>query len=227
MSTFGLKEWILETYSRIAGALQSRDDSQKLQIRLRGTTRGFVRNVTESLCYILAATKYREVINLSSLSLLQSTSRDIVWDLESLYRSFDRMRKDLIYMKEYFDFLDPTKTPSATPRMEPFANYHEPTGRGMKIAAKDISFAYPEGQEVKQVLKNLTFTIEPGELIAVVGGNGSGKSTLVKLLARLYDVTSGSLEINDIDIRRYDNDELWSHMSSVNQDFRTVTHLQC
>ena len=53
----------------------------------------------------------------------------------------------------------------------------------------------------------------------MVGGNGSGKSTLVKLLTRMYDVTEGCVKINDIDIRRYDMDELWSHMSLINQEY--------
>ena len=221
VSTFGLTDWILDTYHLISSALQTKLDKSQENIRIQGTMRGFVRHITEAMCYILAATRYREVINLSSLALLQSASSNIVGDLECLYRSFDRMRKDLVGMKAYFDFLDPKSNPSATPRMMPYATYQESTGRGMKISADNLSFGYPSG---KQVLKNLTFTIEPGEFIAIVGGNGSGKSTLVKLLARMYDVTDGSLEINDIDIRRYDTNELWSHMSTVNQDFRTCPH---
>ena len=122
-------------------------------------------------------------------------------------------------MKNYFDFVDPKLNPSSTPRMEPFASYTEPTGKGMKIVAKDLTFSYPEGAKGKPILKGLNFTIEKGELIAIVGGNGSGKSTLMTLLTRLYDCTNGSIEINDVDIRCYDNDELWSNMSTVNQNF--------
>jgi ATP-binding cassette, subfamily B, bacterial len=217
VSLFGLKKWILEAYHRLSLAVQERVESKKQEIRIKGTMRGFVRHTTEAMSYVLAATKYRDVITLSSLALLQGATQNIVWEIESLISSFSKMRKDLVRMKEYYDFLDPRKNPSAIPRMEPFANYHESTGRGMKITAKNLSFAYPAG---KLVLKNLNFTIEPGELVAIVGGNGSGKSTLVKLIARLYDVTTGSLEINDIDIRRYDSDDLWSQMSAVNQDFR-------
>ena len=69
------------------------------------------------------------------------------------------------------------------------------------------------------MLKGLSFVLEAGDFVAVVGGNGSGKSTLVKLLTRMYDVTEGCVKINDIDIRRYDMDELWSHMSLINQEY--------
>jgi ATP-binding cassette subfamily B protein len=180
--------------------------------------RGFVQNVTQAVSYILVATRYSHDITLSSLALLQSGSEEIVWNLENLWISFDLVLVGMERMENYFNFLDPEINPSSTARMEPFSAYHETTGRGMKIVAKDVTFGYPTQEPI---LKGLNFTIEPGELIAIVGGNGSGKSTLVKLLARLYDVNGGSLEINDVDIRRYDTDEFWSHISTINQDFGT------
>jgi ATP-binding cassette subfamily B protein len=221
VSTFGLKKWVLDTYERISLDLQQASSDTNNQLRLHGSARGFVRHLTEAMSYILVATRYSQDITLATLSLLQSATEDIIWNLEGLYDSITEVLNGLEEMKNYFDFLDPEMNPSSTPRMEPFASYVESTGRGMKIVAKDVTFGYPQEETV---LKGISFTIEPGELIAIVGGNGSGKSTLVKLLARMYDVTSGSIEINDIDIRRYDTDELWSHMSTVNQDFGKPPH---
>lgn len=219
ISTFGLKDWVLNSYERISLALEKRSFDASNQLRVRGSMRGFVRNLTEAMSYILVATRYSEDITLASMSLLKSASSDILVNLEGIYDSCKSLLRDLESMKNYFDFLDPTFNPSSTPRLEPFAGYSEPTGRGMKIVGKDVSFKYPKQSKGKPVLQNISFTIEPGELIAIVGGNGSGKSTLVKLLSRLYDATSGSIEVNGNDIRCYDKDELWSHMSSVNQDF--------
>src|SRR6202044_563908 len=107
---------------------------------------------------------YSEDITLASLSLLKSASSDILVNLEGIYDSGKTLLRDLDSMKNYFDFPDPTFNPSSTPRLEPFANYSEPTGRGMKIVAKDVGFKYPRG---KPVLKGINFTIEPGELIAI------------------------------------------------------------
>ena len=121
----------------------------------------------------------------------------------------------VLRIKAYFDFIDPAINGSSA-RIPPFADYSEPTGCGMKVTATNLTFAYPSG---KPILKNLNFTIEPGECVAIIGGNGSGKSTLVKLFQRLYDATSGSLSINDVDIRHYDPNELWSRMAPINQDF--------
>ena len=216
ISTFGLTDWVLNSYERISLAIQKKSFDASNQLRVKGSMRGFVRNLTDAMSYVLVATRYSADISLASLSLLQSASSDIFMNLEGLYDACASLLRDLDSMKNYFDFLDPAFNPSSTSRMEPFASYSEPTGRGMKIVAKDISFRYSNAESV---LKGLSFTIEPGELIAIVGGNGSGKSTLVKLLSRLYDATEGSIEINGNDIRCYDKDELWSHMSSINQDF--------
>lgn len=64
-----------------------------------------------------------------------------------------------------------------------------------------VSFAYPGGQ--KEVLKNITFSIGESEKLALVGVNGSGKTTLIKLLLRFYDVTSGEIRINGVNINDY------------------------
>jgi len=222
VSTFGLSEWILETYHDLATRLVQRTRENHNQIRVSGSMRGFVRNFTYAMSYILVATRYSESITLASLALLQSAGRDILYSLEGMYDSAKSLLDELDNMKNYFDFLDPDLNPSSTPRMAPFVDYNASTGQGMKIVAKDLKFSYPS--TAKPVLNGLSFTIEPGELIAIVGGNGSGKSTLVKLLARMFDATSGSIEINGNNIRQYDKDELWSKMSIVNQDFGITCH---
>lgn len=63
---------------------------------------------------------------------------------------------------------------------------------------QDVKFAYNSGREV---LKGINLTIEPGQSVAFVGGSGSGKSTVLKLLMRLYDVSSGTVHVNGVDVR--------------------------
>lgn len=90
-------------------------------------------------------------------------------------------------------------------------------GQDPQVASKvaiellDISFAYP-GQ-ADPVIKNLSFAINAGETVALVGHNGAGKSTFVKLLARLYDVDQGSIRIDGVDIRKVPTDTLRSKMA--------------
>lgn len=83
------------------------------------------------------------------------------------------------------------------------------------ICFKSVGFSYQEGQPV---LKNISLTIRQGEKVALVGTTGSGKTTLIKLINRLYDVDSGSITINGIDIRKYPLKELRSSIITVPQD---------
>ena len=69
-----------------------------------------------------------------------------------------------------------------------------------------------------EVLKNINLQIKKGDIIALVGPSGAGKSTLVDLLPRFYDVTQGSIEIDGINIKKYDIDQLRSLFSIVSQD---------
>jgi len=98
-----------------------------------------------------------------------------------------------------------------------------PEGRkGMKIEARDLSFTYP-GRE-KPTLRNINLTIEPGEVVAIVGFNGGGKSTLMNVLLRLYDFQSGSLYINDQDCRKYDPSDIQRHCTALFQTAAKYTN---
>jgi ATP-binding cassette subfamily B multidrug efflux pump len=67
------------------------------------------------------------------------------------------------------------------------------------VQFKDVTFSYPGAEE--PALKNISFTARPGEVTAIIGGTGSGKSTLINLIPRFYDVDSGSILIDGVDIR--------------------------
>lgn len=84
-----------------------------------------------------------------------------------------------------------------------------------RVAFKDVTFRYGGGENV---LDCLSFQIEPGEKVAIVGESGAGKSTLVTLIPRLYDVTSGAIEIDGIDVRDYPLRRLRRSIGIVLQD---------
>lgn len=84
-----------------------------------------------------------------------------------------------------------------------------------KIEFEKVHFAYDEKQEV---LKGIDFKVNPGETVAIVGATGAGKSTIISLITRLYDINSGKIMLDGVDIRDYELYNLRSHIGVVLQD---------
>jgi ATP-binding cassette subfamily B protein len=84
-----------------------------------------------------------------------------------------------------------------------------------KIGFENVVFGYNPGNPV---LKNVSFTVNPGETVAIVGHTGSGKTTIISLLNRLYHIQSGEIKIDDMNIEKYDIDRLRKSVGVVLQD---------
>jgi len=85
-----------------------------------------------------------------------------------------------------------------------------------KIEFQNVSFTYPDTGI--QAVRNLSFTLHPGDSLAVIGATGSGKSTVASLISRLYDVSSGQILIDDVPIEYYDISHLRGQIGYVPQD---------
>lgn len=83
------------------------------------------------------------------------------------------------------------------------------------VEARDVTFGYEEG---KPVLENVSFKVEPGEMIGLVGRSGAGKSTIINLISRLYDPTSGQILIDGVDAREIDQKDLRRQIGMVLQE---------
>lgn len=88
---------------------------------------------------------------------------------------------------------------------------------GHTIEFQNVSFRYPGTK--RDVLKDISFTIRPGDTVVLVGLNGAGKTTLLKLLTRLYDPTQGKILLDGHDLKEYDTTELYSMFGVIFQDF--------
>lgn len=84
-----------------------------------------------------------------------------------------------------------------------------------KIEFKDVHFSYDEKQEV---LKGISFKVNPGETVAIVGATGAGKTTIISLITRLYDINSGKILLDDVELKNYELYNLRSHIGVVLQD---------
>ncbi len=113
------------------------------------------------------------------------------------------------YFYEFLDFKEKIKDPDQPLKVP------EKLQKG--ISFNKVSFSYPLSK--KKALEDVTFSIKPGEVVALVGENGAGKSTIVKILCRLYDPDSGTVFMDERDIRKYAVSELRGKIGVMFQDF--------
>jgi len=149
-----------------------------------------------------------------------------VGTLTFLIGSFDRSRgliqnvllrganlyEEGLFLRDLFDFLEMRPRTASPPDARPMPR---PLRRGFRF--EHVGFQYPDS--ARWALRDVSFELEPGERIALVGENGAGKTTLVKLLTRLYDPTEGRILLDGHDLREYDLDELRESVGVIFQDF--------
>jgi len=131
--------------------------------------------------------------------------------LKTLLESGAQMYEDNLFLSYLYDFL------SLTPKIcDPESPSPAPEKITTGIEFKNVDFFYPNCE--KNVINCVNFSINPGEIVALVGENGSGKSTIVKLLSRLYDPQSGGIFLEGNNIKNFKVDEFRKMISVVFQD---------
>ncbi len=120
----------------------------------------------------------------------------------------DSMQSALASTERIMDILD------AEPEHD-FGKGNTDVDMGGRIVFENVNFSF---DRTKKVLKNINLTIEPGDIIGIVGTTGSGKSTLVNLLLRYYDHYEGKISVDGVDIRDIDMEYYRSHIGYVQQE---------
>jgi ATP-binding cassette, subfamily B, bacterial len=142
--------------------------------------------------------------------------------IQSLSQVFDGYQQASVGLQRIKDLLrlKTSTPPPASPVPMPASGL---TGL---IELRDVHFAYATGSELSggearaagEAIAGLTFTVTPGETVALVGQTGAGKSTVVKLIARFYDVTGGAVLVDGVDVRTYDLTEYRQRLGVVPQE---------
>lgn len=137
---------------------------------------------------------------------------NMFWNpIANLSSFYNQIITNIAAAERIFEILD---TPPTIANKE--NAYELPPISGM-VDFEDVSFAYSDAPDIK-VLEHVTFHINPGETIALVGPTGAGKTTIVNLISRFYDVTDGRVTIDGQDVRDVTLDSLRSQMGIMTQD---------
>ena len=188
----------------ISAAVSSKMTSKNngIMLLLSALTGGFV--------YILVGAKaINGSIGIGNVLLTYSAVTMLIKALTDFAMTFTDLRNNNEHLLRYFDYISLEEEADAADKSVA-CNYAQ-------VNIDNVSFQYPGSKNY--ALRNVSLFIENGQKIAIVGANGSGKTTLVKLICGLYDVTKGSIKINDTVVTARNRNECGKWLSAVFQDF--------
>ena len=222
LSVFGLKDWVVREYQKASNIVAELDrpvQPNSLRNQVYNQIISFAQTGSRAIMYLLVAMKSDYFgIPLPSLAYLEQSTQSLFNQTWGLYSRIGYLLQDLAAIQELFECMEmqPALRSPAIP--VDYMSTRDGNDKGMKIELRNVSFKYPEQTDF--VLKDVSFVLEAGETLALLGFNGSGKSTLIKLLTRLFDPSAGEILINNVDIKEYNQEDLYERMSVLFQDYR-------
>ena len=175
---------------------------------LNGPLMNFISNFTYVVIAVLGAVfVLQKAIAVGDILAFFQYSQSFTRPIQQITRVMNQIQTAMAASERIFEFLDLDDEENPSTRKLDTINDN--------ITFEDVSFGYSPNEKI---IKNLTFEVKKGQKIAIIGETGAGKTTIVKLLMRFYDIDSGSVKIDGVDIDEYDKHSLRSHVGMVLQD---------
>lgn len=152
------------------------------------------------------------LITVGTLTFLAGSFNRMRSLLQAIMNRFSQIAERALYLQDLFDFLKIEPNIAQAKNPKPF-----PSKVRYGFTFENVSFKYFNSD--RWAIRSLSFHLDAGEKLALVGENGAGKTTLVKLLARLYEPTEGRILVDGIDIREYDLQQLRDNIGVIFQDY--------
>jgi len=210
---FDLSDFLVGRYAKLSDEFY--EANKRLAVRRNLVSTLFVTIGTLGYYGAYAVIVYLTVLShftIGALTFLAGSfrqSRDLI---QRVLLSLSQVWEQSLYLSDLFTFFDVRPRVTSRPGARPVP---VPIRRGFEF--QDVGFRYPGSD--RWAVRHLSFTLECGERIALVGENGAGKTTLVKLLARLYDPDEGRILLDGVDLRDYDLGSLRTNIGVIFQDF--------
>ncbi|EIW82494.1 P-loop containing nucleoside triphosphate hydrolase protein [Coniophora puteana RWD-64-598 SS2] len=213
---FGLGPWILSSWSAARRAMLTDERYSLTKSNLPDMLKEM--NVSDLLFALqnipLLLMFQSSSVSLGSLALYRSSVQSVVFTVGNLLTTIRMAFQGVFLMGAFCAAMN--IQPRLDPPDEDALKYPTNSG-GMKLEARHLSYTYPGSKDAS--LKDINFTLNAGESLAIVGYNGSGKSTLAKVLLRTIDFDTGELLVNGVDIRRLPPRDYHRRISTVFQGF--------
>jgi ATP-binding cassette subfamily B protein len=210
---FDLSGFIIDRFKQLSNKFYT--DNKRLAINrsLWGTFFAMLGSLGYYGAYVVIIIRaVQGSVTIGELAFLAGSFRQLRALLEGILTRFTAVSQGAIYLRDFFEFFEIEPKIKLSVSGLPFP---ETIRRGFTF--EDVGFRYLNSD--KWANRHLSFTLYPGEKLALVGENGAGKTTLVKLLARLYDPTEGRILLDGIDLREYDLVDLRLNVGIIFQDY--------
>ena len=213
LKLFGLSKYLVGRYTALSDELHRQMVALQKRKLLLGTLLAVLGTVGYygTYAYVVYETVIG-VLTLGTLTFLAGAIAGASTNIQAVFTTFSSIADQALFLTDLLEFFSVKPKIIVKPDALPVPR---PICKGFEF--KDVSFCYPGNP--RPVLSNINFRLEPSERIALVGENGQGKTTIVKLLARLYDVSSGQILLDGVDLREYDIEDLWREIGVIFQDF--------
>ncbi|MGI4022202.1 MAG: ABC transporter ATP-binding protein [Janthinobacterium lividum] len=210
---FNLADFVINRFKTLSDKFYT--DNSKLSIKRSGWGTFF--SVLGSVGYYSAYVFIiiRTVngnLTVGDLTFLAGSFRQLRSLMEGILTRFAAVSQGAIYLTDFLEFFE--IKPKIAIAQHPLL-FPNPIKQGFVF--ENVGFQYHNSENWAN--RNLNFTLNPGEKLALVGENGAGKTTLVKLLARLYDPTEGRILLDGIDLKEYDLEDLRFNIGVIFQDY--------
>ncbi|HOY18095.1 MAG TPA: ABC transporter ATP-binding protein [Haliscomenobacter sp.] len=210
---FNLSNFIIERFKKLSHKYFLANRKIIIQRSIWGLLLAALGSAAYYGAYVLIALQtVGGLITVGTLTFLTGSFQRLHGLLEGVMTRFSKIAESALYLKDLFDFFNIKPDIVSTPGSRPF-----PEKLQGGFVFENVSFRYPDQE--RWAIRNLSFTLEAGEKLALVGENGAGKTTLVKLLARLYEPTEGRILIDGVDIRDYNLQSLRQSIGIIFQDY--------
>ncbi len=213
LKLFGLSKFLTERFTRLSDAVYE----ENVALSKRKLIAGALLSIIGSLGYYAAYVYviWRTVngaLSIGTLYFLAGAILQASTNIQLIFSTLSGVADQALFLTDLLAFFEMQPTIRSKPNALPAPR---PIRKGFEF--RNVSFAYPGSSRL--ILKNLDFTLHPGERIALIGENGQGKTTIVKLITRLYDPTEGQILLDGIDLREYSLEDLYREIGVIFQDF--------
>ncbi|WP_428328904.1 ABC transporter ATP-binding protein [Mucilaginibacter sp.] len=210
---FDLSGFIINRFKQLSDKFYL--DNKKLSVKrsLWGTFFAMLGSIGYYAAYVIIIIKTVDgSVTIGALVFLAASFRQLRSLLEGILSRFTAVSQGAIYLQDFFEFFEIQPKIKLATNPLPFPKIIQ-----QGFTFEDVGFKYINSE--RWANRHLSFTLYPGEKLALVGENGAGKTTLVKLLARLYDPTEGRILLDGKDLREYDLTDLRLNVGIIFQDY--------